>query len=166
LSAHQVVPLRRSKVLHLLIDALSMGQPVVVCLDTGAAGTVIASESSAKFQIAEMSQQKQIGGLGSSEMIADSAVCRDIELGGFRVEQMSVMITSLAHVHEYLKKVEEEPYDMILGCDFLIGHKAVIDAAGSSLYLHPDYEEAEEIEKMRAMAVPAADVAAMALDVP
>ena len=143
--AHQKIVMKRSKLLHLLIHGKTQDRPIIVCVDTGAAACVIASESSAKFEITGVSTTKEIGGLGSAEMIADTGVCHDLDLGGFIVPNFKVMIASLAHVHTYLKKAGEEPYDMILGCDFLIGHRAVIDCLSATLWLHPDYEEPIEV---------------------
>jgi hypothetical protein len=161
LSRHRVIPMRRSKLLHLLIDAKSKGEPVIVCVDTGAAGCVIASECSAKFQITAISTpQREIGGLGSAEVMADTALCQDLDLAGFAVSEIKVMITSLAHVHAYLKKVGEEPYDMILGCDFLIGHKAVMDCAAAKLWLHPKYQEPVEARQMTELSAMPTEVAA------
>lgn len=155
------VPLRRSKMLHLLIDGRSLDQPVVICVDTGAAGCVIASESSAKFQITAITAQKQLGGLGSAEVPADTGVCHDLELGnGILVPQMKVMIASLGHVQAYLKKLGEEPYDMILGCDFLIGHQAVLDCAKGELLLHPEYQEPPEVSALDALSALPAEAAA------
>ena len=134
---------------------------MVICVDTGAAGCVIASESSAKFKITAISAPKQLGGLGSAEVLADTGMCHDLELGhGIQVPQMKVMIASLGHVHAYLKKVGEEPYDMILGCDFLIGHQAVMDCAAGQLLLHPEYDEPPEVSAMDALTALPAEAAA------
>lgn len=99
-------------------------------LDTGASKTVMDTERvhaflSAKDQV--QSHHTKSVGLGASELDTYVATLRNWEMNKFLLRKFEVAILPIAHVNTTYQSINLAPIDGVLGSDFLVKYRAIIN---------------------------------------
>lgn len=103
------VPLRRTGENHLFLFVRLEGRRRSCLVDTGWSFTTISTNTAARLVISNLIPQLTLG---------------------------NVLLTNeTVRVQDLLVQGQPAPYDVVLGCDFLQRHQAIIDCAGNRLYL-------------------------------
>lgn len=122
---------------HLFINLKVNDKPCRLLIDTGASKTVFDSERVLQFVKAEkiISNEIKSVGLGVTEMDTKLAKIKKIQTGKFRIGKMEVAVLPIAHVNTTYDQLQLPHIDGVLGSDFLMKYKAVIDYHRSVLKL-------------------------------
>lgn len=103
------VPLRRTAENHLFLFAQVAGRRRSCLVDTGWSFTTISTNTAVR--------------------LAESNLIPQLTLGNVRLTNETVRVANL------LVQGQPAPYDLVLGCDFLQRHRAIIDCGANRLYL-------------------------------
>ena len=122
---------------HLLIKGYINDKKVNLILDTGASSTVFdKSRLTGTLKNIELKSGKhQASGLGTNKMEAHTAVLKKFRVGKLEIKNCVVGILDLSHVNIAFEQLNITPIDGILGGNFLMRYKAVIDYHSKKLTL-------------------------------
>ncbi len=131
------VPLRRTPVGHLELDATVNGKPARLLVDTGASATVIDKASADRWSLeCHDDPGRAIGcGVGGSTQKTriDELRLAELEIGDFEVAVMD-----LSDINAGLKHAKAWPIDGIIGSTILIERNGIIEYARDTLHLRRD----------------------------
>jgi hypothetical protein len=117
------------KTYHLFIE-LRIGETKSrLLLDTGASKTVFDSERILRFVKEgkiETNESKSIG-LGVDEMETKVVMLKQLKVGNLLMKKLEVAVLPLVHVNVTYKQLNLPEIDGVLGSDFLMKYKAVIN---------------------------------------
>ena len=122
---------------HTLLNGSVAGKKIRIVLDTGASHSCVD-----KHFVGQMLPELQmeanegvnagIGGSGFEVLVADLP---DFKLGRFRKNLLeNVAVIDFTHINTAYQTLKQKPVQMILGNDFCVNHKAVIDYGKNSLF--------------------------------
>lgn len=123
---------------HLFITLTVKGKSCRLLLDTGASKTVFDTERVLQFvdnKKIKANESKSVG-LGVSEMETKVVILKQIVTKKFTLKKMEVAVLPIAHVNETYIKLGFPPIDGVLGSDFLMKTKAVINFRTQLLILN------------------------------
>ncbi|MCU0441022.1 MAG: retroviral-like aspartic protease family protein [Bacteroidia bacterium] len=106
-------------------------------LDTGASKTVMDDNRILRLiepNKVKTNESKSVG-LGVAEMETKIATLAHWQSGKFKIKQFKVAVLPLSHVNQTYNLLGVESIDGVLGSDFLMKYKAVIDYTKSLLKL-------------------------------
>lgn len=114
---------------HLFINLKVGEKDSRLLIDTGASKTVFDAERILQFVKAGKirSQEVKSVGLGVSDMETRLARIKDVKVGRLRLARLEVAVLPIGHVNETYAALQLPPIDGVLGSDFLMKYKAVID---------------------------------------
>jgi predicted aspartyl protease len=121
---YEVVQLRRTGENHLFLFGQINGRRRSCLVDTGWSFATASTNTAARLNPPHVIAQLR---LGRVVLTNEPVVVQDLRING-----------------------RPAPYDVVLGCDFLIRHYAIVDCANDRLYLRPDapsLAQAEESER-------------------
>lgn len=124
---------------HLLLDADIAGENYILVLDTGASKTVF-DKTTVEALIGEehiLASEKLSTGLGITDMQSYTATIDEIKLNGFSLTKHEVAVLDLSSITSTYSKLLEQPVLGVLGSDFLMKHKAIIDFHKKTLSMYP-----------------------------
>lgn len=104
-------------------------------LDTGAGISVIEEQSSEKFNLKAVMSDCKATGVGSGEIHVYKSEANQLNIDGYHIENLILMVINLEHVNNRLESAGIEKVDGVLGSDVLTRAKAIIDYAQTCLYL-------------------------------
>lgn len=122
---------------HLFINMKVNDKACRLLIDTGASKTVFDAERVLQFVKPEklVSNEIKSVGLGVTDMDTQLAKIKKVQIGKFRIGKMEVAVLPIAHVNVTYDQIQLPPIDGVLGSDFLMKYKAVIDYHKSVLKL-------------------------------
>jgi hypothetical protein len=120
---------------HLFIDLTIKGEPARLLVDTGASKTVFDAAKILRFVKEEKieSHESKSVGLGVSEMETRVARLKNLKLGKTHVSKLEVAVLDISHVNTTYNQIEIPEIDGVLGSDFLMKYKAVINYEKATL---------------------------------
>ncbi len=114
---------------HLFIQ-LKIGEKIArLLVDTGASKTVFDSKCVLQFvkkKKLQANKSKSVG-LGTSEVETKIVKINDLKFGTMKVKKMEVAVLDLSHVNHSYTELKLPKIDGVLGSDFLMKYKAVIN---------------------------------------
>jgi len=129
------VRLKLSKTNHLLCKARLNGTAAVLLIDTGASSSCIHSALQEQFNLEINGKSFDAAGAGEGKMKATQTKKCALHLGRHRMEDLAFILLDLTHVNQTLQTQGAHPVDGILGADFFIQNKVVIDYGKRKLIL-------------------------------
>ena len=121
---------------HTLLKGSAGGHPLRIVLDTGASHSCI-DKTFVLELFPEMGMERNegvnasIGGCGFEVLVADLP---DFRIGHFRQETLpNTAVIDFTHINTAYQTLHKKPVQMILGNDFCIRHRAVIDYGNNRL---------------------------------
>ncbi len=119
---------------HIITKALINGQPGRFIIDTGASATCINRELAQKFQLESIEMNQQIG-TASGSLTPQIAHNNSIQLGMWSDHNCSLLTMDMSFINQALKAEGMRSIQGLLGADFLLKSKAIIDYSGKKIYL-------------------------------
>lgn len=122
---------------HLVVDSkLSDGTKGYWVIDTGASKTVFDKILSENYR-EELHETEEIHTAGIGEKPLESSVgyLKQLSFGKLKMDKLRVALLDLSHINQLYSKVSSFKICGLLGSDFLLKHKAVIDYKKKQLVL-------------------------------
>ena len=128
------LPLTRTAVGQLGIDAVVNGCPARLLVDTGASATVIDRESAQRWGLRlEESEEHAVGCMVPGGMAR--ATLEELRIASLRFTDFGVAVVDLSHVNAGLEQKGAGRIDGVIGADILDDREAVIAYAQRTLHL-------------------------------
>ena len=122
---------------HTIVIGSLDGLRMRMVLDTGASHSCIDSEIARTF-FPELSISDTEGvnaGIGGNDFTVQMADFPNFRIGDFNLPLFqNLPIVDMTHINHAYRLLKKEPVQMILGNDFLIEHKAILDYKDNILY--------------------------------
>ncbi|MBO4488309.1 MAG: retropepsin-like domain-containing protein [Bacteroidales bacterium] len=122
---------------HTMVIGSLDGLRMRMVLDTGASHSCIDAEIAKTF-FPDLSISDADGvnaGIGGNDFTVQMADFPNFQLGEFKLSILRHLpIVDMTHINYAYRMLEKEPVQMILGNDFLIEHKAIINYKDNKLY--------------------------------
>ena len=123
-----------SKSGHIITKALINGHTGRFIIDTGASATCINNAMSEKFQLESENMNQQIG-TASGSLTPQIAYNNSMQLGDWTDNDCSLLTMDMTFINQALKAERMRAIQGLLGADFLIKSKAIIDYSSKKIYL-------------------------------
>ncbi len=119
---------------HIVTKAAINGHTGRFIVDTGASATCVDQELYKEFQLTTQFMDRQIG-TASGSLRPRISHNNTLELGDWSDEDTTVLSMDMSFVNSALKAEGMRSIQGLLGADFLINSKAIIDYQGQWLFL-------------------------------
>lgn len=113
----------------------SDGSIVHWALDTGASKTVFDKNLEQYYALDECSEKIQSVGIGEKLMEVQYAAVQPFMLGKYKIENLKVALFDLEYINEFYNRAAGLIICGLIGSDFLLKNKAVIDYKNKVLIL-------------------------------
>jgi predicted aspartyl protease len=130
--AHKIRLAKKSG--HIVTKATLNGHTGRFIIDTGASATCVDQELYKEFQLTTEFMEKQIG-TASGSLRPRVSHSNTLELSEWNDEDTSLLSMDMSYINMALKAEGMRAIQGLLGADFLIASKAVIDYRGKFIYL-------------------------------
>ncbi len=116
---------------HLMINVTVNNSSVKMLIDTGASLTCFDSTRILHIPGVEedniLSMDKNGTGLGTNTMSSAYTELENIKIGDIELTDYPVIVINMQHVNDSYEKLGIAPIDGVIGSEFLLKHKAIID---------------------------------------
>ncbi|MCZ2276472.1 MAG: retroviral-like aspartic protease family protein [Bacteroidia bacterium] len=128
-----LIPLHLLKIqglgIHLYIHTYINGKPARMIVDTGASQSVLDVNRVEKFNHGKALSHHEIKttGLGTNNMQSFLLEGVTLKTGRAVFKNIEFICIDLSHINNSFQEINIKPVDGVIGGDFLLKHKAVID---------------------------------------
>ncbi|MDR2038555.1 MAG: retroviral-like aspartic protease family protein [Bacteroidales bacterium] len=132
----EIVTLGEDNSFHLFVSGTINKKKCDLLIDTGASQTVF--DASIIPEITEkkgIKQEIQSTGINAGELISSIGNIEKFKLGDLKRKNWKVVLIDLSHVNETYKRFSDKRVSGLIGSDFLLRHKAIIDYKRKELIL-------------------------------
>jgi predicted aspartyl protease len=119
---------------HLVTKASINGHTGRFIIDTGASATVVDRELYKEFKLETQYMERALG-TASGSLRPRISHGNTLELGEWADEDTTLLTMDMTYINEALKKERMHSVQGLLGADFLLYTKAIIDYQGKKIYL-------------------------------
>ncbi len=131
------VPLRRTPVGHLELDATVNGKPARLLVDTGASATVINKTSAERWGLEYHDDPGQAVGCGFAAPAA-KAILDELRLADLEIDNVDVAVVDLSQINAGLEQAKAQPIDGIIGSTLMIERNGIVAYGSDTLHLRRD----------------------------
>jgi len=132
----EIVTLGDDSSYHLFVGGAINGQRCDLLIDTGASHTIFdATLIPEKPKDGTEKHEIQSAGIHAGELKSSIGQIKNFKLGDLENEDWIVVLIDLSHVNNLYKKYTDKRVAGLLGSDFLLKHKAIIDYKKKELTL-------------------------------
>lgn len=117
------------------IKARLDGEPARLIVDTGAAQTILAREGASRFCAELVESPNVVAGLTDSGQNFATGKIKKLRAGRVMIPNVAFLALDLDHINKSLEAHGGARVDGLIGADVLRRRSAVIDYAGSALFL-------------------------------
>ncbi len=122
---------------HSLVVGSVCGQKIRMVLDTGASHSCM-DTAFAKELLPDLATAEHDGvtaGIGGNDFEVRVAQIPELKLGRFKMDYFENMaLIDFTYINQAYRRLRKKPIQMILGNDFFVLHKAVIDYRTNTLF--------------------------------
>ena len=129
------VSLKFTKTKHLVCRARINGFNASLLVDTGASNSCIHSDLQKLFQLTPKGDSFDAAGASEGKMTATMTQKCELHLGRYKLGKHAFVLLDLNHINQTLSSQGAKPIDGILGADFLMKKKIIIDYGKRKLIL-------------------------------
>jgi len=129
------IKLKLTKTRHLVCKSRINGLKAILLIDTGASNSCISHAERENFNVEENGKPFQASGAGKDKVNAVFGQQCDLILGRHAIGKHAFVLLDMQHINTSLIREKAKPINGILGADFLIKNKAVIDYRNKFLIL-------------------------------
>ena len=122
---------------HLIVVGIfEDGETVNWVIDTGASKTVFDKTLSEKYTILDdETEEVHSAGIGEKPLETSAGRLKKFHLGKLKISSLKVAILDLSHINDLYSKATDLKIGGLIGSDFLLKYKAVIDYRKKKLIL-------------------------------
>ncbi len=131
-----IVTLGEDNSYHLFVSGTINGRKYDLLIDTGASHTIFDSTLIPETPADERGGQEiQSAGIHAGELKSSIGHIKKFKLGDLKRVDWTVILIDLTHVNDLYKKFTSKRVAGLIGSDFLLKHKAIIDYKKKELVL-------------------------------
>ena len=132
----EIVKLGDENSYHLFVSGLINDIHCELLIDTGASQTIFDSNLKPEIPAAEIQGAEiQSAGINAGELNCNIGCIKNFQLGEMKLENWTVVMIDLTHVNNLYKKITDKRVAGLIGSDFLLKYKAIIDYKKMELVL-------------------------------
>ena len=132
----EVVTLGEENSYHLFVSGSINGKKYDLLIDTGASHTIFDATLIPHAPADETARHEiQSAGINAGELKSGIGYIKKFKLGDLKRTDWTVILIDLTHVNELYKKFSDKRVAGLIGSDFLLKHKAIIDYKKRELVL-------------------------------
>jgi clan AA aspartic protease (TIGR02281 family) len=128
------VPIRLTRVNHMVVQAKVNGEDVTLIVDTGASRTCIAESCAERLGLIS-GRVEPTASLALPKKTKAASRLESLEIGSLRLQDFKTWLVDFSYINMIVQMKGEESCDGVLGGDILTSKSAVIDYKGGKLYL-------------------------------
>lgn len=129
------INLKRTKSNHFEIKAKINQTKGRFILDTGASNSCVGFDKASYFNMLTEASEHKAAGAGSTEIETLISKKNKLNIGGFKIKKIDLVLLDLSHINLALIKQKAKAVSGIIGADVLKKGKAIIDYEKKKLYL-------------------------------
>jgi len=123
-----IVTLGEDNSYHLFVSGAINGRKYDLLIDTGASHTIFDAALIPEAPADEKARQEiQSAGIHAGELKSSIGLIKKFKLGDLKRANWTVVLIDLTHVNELYQKFSDKRVAGLIGSDFLLKHKAIID---------------------------------------
>ena len=131
-----IVTLGEENSFHLFVDGVINGQEYDLLIDTGASHTIFDATLFPEASADKIAEHKiQSAGIQAGELKSSIGHIKKFKLGDLKYVNWTVVMIDLSHVNGLYQKFSKKRVAGLIGSDFLLKHKAIIDYKKRELVL-------------------------------
>ncbi len=122
---------------HLLINCKLNNQKAILLIDTGASNSIFDKDSDlfANIEFEAVSTENKGSGFNAEISEIHYGEIESLKIGHLEIKNMVFLFTSMNHVNDLYKNYKFPRISGILGCDFLIKQKSIIDLEQEIIFM-------------------------------
>jgi len=129
------IKLKKIKTNHFELKAKINGIKGRFILDTGASNSCVGFNEVETFNLITEDSEHKAAGAGSAEIETQLSKNNSLEIGGFKLKKIKLVLLDLEHINNALIKQEAKSVNGIIGADILDKGNAIIDYKKKRIYL-------------------------------
>ena len=123
-----IVTLGEDNSYHLFVTGAINGRKYDLLIDTGASHTIFDATLIPEAPAGKtMGQEIQSAGIHAGELKSSIGCIKKFKLGDLKRTDWTVVLIDLTHVNDLYRKFTDKRVAGLIGSDFLLKHKAIID---------------------------------------
>ncbi|MDD2633971.1 MAG: aspartyl protease family protein [Bacteroidales bacterium] len=128
---------------HILIKANANKNKCFLLIDTGASNSVFDSNAKAFRDtiLADIENDNQSSGFNSKIENLSTGQIKSLNISYFRISEFNAIFTPLDYINQLYQSLNLPIISGIIGCDFLIKYKAIIDLSDNIMVLKKNSEK-------------------------
>lgn len=131
-----IVTLGEDNSYHLFVRGIINGKKYDLLIDTGASHTIFDATLIPEIPNKEREGQEiQSAGIHAGELKSSIGRIKKFKLGDLKRSKWTVILIDLTHVNDLYRKFTSKRVAGLIGSDFLLQHKAIIDYKKRELVL-------------------------------
>ena len=131
-----IVTLGEDNSYHLFICGTINGRKYDLLIDTGASHTIFDATLIPELPVSETAGQEiQSAGIHAGELKSSIGRIKKFKLGNLKYVDWTVVLIDLTHVNNLYGKFSDKRVAGLIGSDFLLKHKSIIDYKKQELVL-------------------------------
>jgi hypothetical protein len=131
-----IVTLGEDNSFHLFVSGSINGKEYDLLIDTGASHTIFDASLIPEAPVSDLeSHDIQSAGIHAGELKSSIGHIQKFKLGDLKRADWTVVLIDLTHVNDLYKKFTHKRVAGLIGSDFLLRHKAIIDYKRRELVL-------------------------------
>ena len=131
-----IVTLGEDNSYHLFVSGSINGKEYDLLIDTGASHTIFDASLIPEVPVSKTEGKEiQSAGIHAGELKSSIGHIKKFKLGDLKRKDWTVVLIDLTHVNDLYKKFTDKRVAGLIGSDFLLKHKAVIDYKRRELVL-------------------------------
>lgn len=131
-----IVTLGEDNSFHLFVSGRINGQEYDLLIDTGASHTIFDATLIPEVPVSEIEGNEiQSAGIHAGELKSSIGHIKKFRLGDLKRVNWTVVLIDLTHVNDLYKRFTDKRVAGLIGSDFLLKHKAMIDYKKKTLLL-------------------------------
>ncbi len=130
------IPLERAITGHLFVNVWvdDRHELRMVC-DSGSGGTLVLPAAAKRLSSEQEETDVMAGGVGGGNLSVSSIVVDKLKIGSFEERDVPLLVVDVSHVNQQFESVGVEAIDGIIGSDWMAEKHALIDIAGSRMFI-------------------------------
>jgi len=131
-----IVTLGEDNSYHLFVSGSINGRKYDLLIDTGASHTIFDAALIPEMPVDETARQEiQSAGIHAGELKSSMGHIKKFKLGDLKRVNWTVVLIDLTHVNDLYQRFSDKRVAGLIGSDFLLKHKAIIDYKKRELVL-------------------------------
>ena len=131
-----IVTLGEDNSYHLFVNGYINGKEYDLLIDTGASHTIFDASLIPEAPVSELEGHEiQSAGIHAGELKSSIGNIKKFKLGDLKYVDWMVVLIDLTHVNELYQRFTDKRVAGLIGSDFLLKHKALIDYKKKELVL-------------------------------